>query len=193
MENPLKTLVFPGFFAFRALPCALGAARILRSSRGSCAVGCAVLFRCLGEMIFSHLEVVLRGDAFGVADPGADDVNRIGLCQFRLPSRAKVLPEFRPRLQTCPADYARELGPKVRAAISVATADVISALSRQLKSRCAPTPSAATVAPPIQPALEACDQLFSDYKYKNCRKEVYVNCLRLSVFSARNAMDSKRL
>ena len=46
-----------------------------------------------------HLQVMLRGDAFAVAKPRADDVGGEHFRQFGLPTRSQVVPQSRPREQ----------------------------------------------------------------------------------------------
>ena len=45
------------------------------------------LARGLGEVVLRHLQIVLLGNALGVPNPGADNVNEEHLGQFRFPAR----------------------------------------------------------------------------------------------------------
>ena len=48
----------------------------------------ATFARCRCEVLVRHLEVVFGGDRLAVADPGADNVERVRLGEFRLACRA---------------------------------------------------------------------------------------------------------
>ncbi|MEE8170215.1 MAG: hypothetical protein V3T70_06685 [Phycisphaerae bacterium] len=73
----------------------------------------------LGEVIVGDLQVVFGGDQLRIPDPRADDVQRIGLGQFRLARGAQVVERLRPRLEAGAADDLGQLRPQVliRAAI----------------------------------------------------------------------------
>ncbi len=48
-------------------------------------------FLCPLEMLIGHLQIMLGRDRFAVADPGANDVNRIRLGQFGFAGAAEIL------------------------------------------------------------------------------------------------------
>ena len=77
----------------------------------------------MGEVLVSDLQVMLGCDQLAVAEPGNDDVERIGLGQLSLMSAAKILKELRPRGQPCLVDDPQELCPQVNVAVAVASDD----------------------------------------------------------------------
>lgn len=58
------------------------------------------------EMVIGHLQRVLSGNLFAVADPCADDMRRKRFFQFGLPRAAEILDPFRPGLQASALDDA---------------------------------------------------------------------------------------
>ena len=60
-----------------------------------------------------HLQVVLSGDAFAVAEPRADDVSGEHFRQFGLPGRSEVVPQTRPRVTAGSLDDLRESSSQV--------------------------------------------------------------------------------
>jgi hypothetical protein len=64
-------------------------------------------------VVFGHLQIMLRRHLRAVADPLADDVNRVGLGQFRFPRAATILHELRPGLEPRPLDNLPQQGPQV--------------------------------------------------------------------------------
>lgn len=73
-------------------------------------------------MCVGHLEIVALGDRLRVAKPGADDVDRIPLRQFRLATRAQVVKDLGPGLDARPLDNPPEL--HARAGMPVAIAGI---------------------------------------------------------------------
>jgi len=60
-----------------------------------------------------HLQVMLRGDAFAVAEPRADDVSGEHFRQFGLSARSEVVPQSRPRGHARSLDDLLESSPQV--------------------------------------------------------------------------------
>lgn len=72
------------------------------------------------KVAVSHLEVVTRRHAGGVADPLADDVERVAGRQFRLPARPQILKRPRPHLQARPTDDPPHVGSQVGSEVPIA-------------------------------------------------------------------------
>jgi hypothetical protein len=67
---------------------------------------------------------MLVRDRGGIAKPGADDVNGVGLGQFRLPGGSAVLKQLRPRRQASPVDDPVKRGAQVDVRVAVSADDV---------------------------------------------------------------------
>ena len=76
-------------------------------------------------MVVSDLQVVLRRDGLGVADPLTDDVHGEVFGEFRLPRATKVLEQLGPGLQTGPLDDPKKLSPQIGIRFPVSSDDIL--------------------------------------------------------------------